>query len=150
MFVANVDPKELDGMEPGEFGGPIAGTVEHFLPGKPYINIPQAMIGIENFLPGTTVNWVFFHDEAQYILQGEAEITYTLLPDHTKVNKIVVGKGQVCLILNGTRATFKVLSKEPYTHLSFIMPRYHIDRWLLKQEYDGIPLSTYIEQAERG
>tara|TARA_Y100000310_G_scaffold205596_1_gene205968 strand:+ start:11 stop:490 length:480 start_codon:yes stop_codon:yes gene_type:complete len=146
MFVTNVNPQDLDGVEPIELGGPIVGTVERF-PFKALINTPQALVGIENFLPGSTIHWAFWHDEVQYILQGQAEITYTLVPNHNKVNKILVDKGQACLILSGTRATFKVLSEEPYTHLSVIMPRYNYDRWLLKEEYEGLSLATYIKQA---
>lgn len=145
MLIADVNPKDLEGVEPLEFGGPIVGTTERFSL-KALINVPQATVGIEDFLPGTTVHWAHFHDEVQYILQGEVEATYTLVPDHSKVNTVRIKAGQSVLILNGTRATYKVLSKEPYSHLFVIMPRYHFDKWLLKQEYDGIPLSEYRQR----
>ena len=147
MLIANVNPADLDGVEPLVCGGPIVGTTERF-PLKIYINDTKATVGVENFLPGDTVHWAFYHDEFQYILQGEAEVSYTLVPNHDKVNTVRIKKGQACLILNGTRATFKVLSKEPYTHLFVIMPRYNMDRWLLKGEYDGIPLAEYIEKTK--
>ena len=147
MIVADVNPADLKGLKM-EFGGPIVGTVANF-PLKPLLNVPQALIGIEDFLPGSTNHWAFWHDEAQYILQGEAEVTYTLVPDHRKVNTIRIKAGQTYLIISGTRATFRVLSKEPYTHLFVIMPRYNYDRWLLKGEYEGVPLSDYIEQRKQ-
>lgn len=145
MFVTDVNPAEFEGLEMPEWGGPIIGTTQQFIM-KALVNVPQALIGIEDFMPGSTVNWAFWHDEFQYILRGEAEITYTLVPDHSKVNTVRIKAGQCYLILNGTRATFKVLSKEPYTHFWVNMPRYHYDRWILKQEYDGVPLSTYRQQ----
>lgn len=146
MIIANVNPEDLTGEKVQEFGGPIVGNVERFRL-KALINVPQALVGIEDFLPGSVVHWAFWHDEVQYIIQGQAEITYTLPPNHRKVNTIVVGKGQTYLVLNGTRATFKILSKEPYTHLFVVMPRYNYDRWLLKEEYDGTPLSTYVPRT---
>ena len=148
MIVADVNPADLENIEPIVCGGPIVGTTTRF-PLKVLINDPRATIGIEDFLPGETIHWSFYHNEVQYILQGEAEITYTLVPNHDKVNTIRIGKGQTCLILNGTRATFKVLSKEPFTHLFVIMPRYEMERWLLKREYDGVPLNEYIEQQKK-
>jgi hypothetical protein len=44
-------------------------------------------------------------------------------------------KGDTYLILNGTRATFRVTSEVPYLHACVIMPRYHLDKWLLREEY---------------
>lgn len=145
MIVADVNLADLDKMEPMVFGGPMVGSVERFKPIN-LINVPQALIGVEDFLPETTTNWVFWHDEVQYIIRGEAEVTYTLVPNHAKVNTVRIGPGQVYLILSGTRASFKVTSKEPYTHLAVIMPRYHYDKWLLKQDYEGISLTDYRQQ----
>ena len=148
MLIADINPDDLKGVEPLVCGGPIVGTTSRF-PVKILVNDARATIGIEDFLPGDTVHWAFFHDEFQYILQGEVEVTYTLIPNHDKVNTVRIKKGQAYLILNGTRATFKVLSKEPYTHLWVVMPRFELDRWLRKREYDGIPLNEYIEQQKK-
>ena len=148
MLIADINPDDLKGVEPLICGGPIVGTTSRF-PIKVLVNDSRATIGIEDFLPGDTVHWSFFHDEVQYILQGEAEVTYTLIPNHDKVNTVRIKKGQAYLILNGTRATFRVLSKEPYTHLWVVMPRFELDRWLRKREYDGIPLNEYIEQQKK-
>ncbi|MBI2869804.1 MAG: hypothetical protein HYX96_08275 [Chloroflexi bacterium] len=145
MIIADVDLEKLAKTPPMDFGGPIVGTVQRFTPNN-LINLPQTLIGVEDFLPGSTVDWVFWHDEVQYILQGEADVTYTLVPNHDKVNTVHIGPGKVYIILNGTRATFKVTSKEPYTHLCVISPRYHYDRWLLKKEFEGVSLAEYRQR----
>ncbi|MBI2869558.1 MAG: hypothetical protein HYX96_07025 [Chloroflexi bacterium] len=147
MYLTDVvNPADLDGVEPVVVGGPIIGTRELF-PLKILFNQPEATVAIENFLPGIETHWAFFHNEFQYILQGEAEVSYTLVPNHDKVNTVTIRKGQCYLILNGTRATFRVRSKEPYTHLAVIMPRYNMDRWLLKRDYDGVPLAEYMAKS---
>ncbi|MBI2869559.1 MAG: hypothetical protein HYX96_07030 [Chloroflexi bacterium] len=149
MYIADVvNPADLDGVEPTIVGGPIVGTVERF-PLKIFFNAPEGTVGIENFLPGVETHWAFFHNEFQYIVQGEAEISYTLVPNHDKVNTVTIKKGQCYLILNGTRATFRVKSKEPFTHLFVIMPRYNMDKWLLKREYDGVPVAEYMKKIGR-
>ncbi len=149
MFICNIDPNELANVEPIVCGGPMVGTLERFKV-KVHINRPEGTIGIEDFLPGTETHWAFFHHEFQYILQGEAEVTYTLVPNHDKVVKTTIKKGQAYLILLGTRATFKVTSREPYTHLWVAMPRFDMDRYLLKREYEGIPVQDYVEQVKKG
>ena len=145
MIIADVNLEDLDKMEPLELGGPVVGTVERFKPIN-LLNVPQALIGVEDFLPGTITHWAFWHDEVQYVIRGEAEVTYTLVPNHDKIDTVRIGPGKVYLILSGTRVSFKVTSEEPYTHLCVVMPRYHYDRWLLKKEYDGISLAEYRKQ----
>lgn len=143
MFICNISPDELANVEPIVCGGPVVGTLERFKM-KMHVNRPEGSIGIEDFLPGSEVHWAFFHHEFQYILQGEAEVAYTLVPNHDKVVKTTIKKGQACLILSGTRATFKVTSKEPYTHLWVVMPRFDMDRFLLKREYEGTSVQEYV------
>ena len=70
------------------------------------------------------------------------------MPNHDKVLKTTIKKRQAYLILLGTRATFKVTSKEPYSHLWVAMPRFEMDRYLLKREYGGIPIQEYFKQQE--
>ena len=144
MIVSKIKVEDLIGMPLREHGGPAVGMVERFA-GLPLINVPQALAGIEMFPAGATVHWAFWENEVQMVLQGEAEITYTLPPNHKKVNKITVSPGHLYLILNGSRLSFKIISKEPFVHLGVMMPRYTYDRWLLKEEYEGTPLNEYVQ-----
>ena len=133
MFFADLNKVNMDDVEPLEIGGPVPGMKQTTIV-KHLINEPCANIGLEDFPGGTQLDWAFWHDEAHYVLEGKAELTYTLPPNHNRVKTVICEKGHVYLIMNGTRATWKVLSNEPYRHLCFIMPRYNFDKRLLRQE----------------
>lgn len=131
MIICKLDETKLDDIE---CGGSEVGKKEHFKV-KFFVNDPAGSIALESFLPGATVNWAFWHDEVHVVLGGEAEVEYTLPPNHRKVCQARIGKGQAYLILAGTRTKFKIISREPYLHACVIMPRFHYEKRLLKEEY---------------
>ena len=97
------------------------------------VNDPAGTIGLESFAPKDTVNWAFFHSEVHMVVRGEAEITYTLPPNHQNPKTITARAGMAYLILNGSRVRFRVTSTEPYVHACVMMPRYHLEKYLLRQ-----------------
>jgi mannose-6-phosphate isomerase-like protein (cupin superfamily) len=134
MFFCTLDEEALAASTEHQFGGPIVGTKERMRT-QFLVNDPAGVIAFESFAPGDTVNWAFFHAETHVVLRGEAEITYTLPPNHNKIKTATARAGMAYLILNGTRARFRVTSAEPYVHVCVIMPRYHLEKYLLREEY---------------
>lgn len=127
MIPARLDDKALLESDELVFGGPVVGTEERFQVSW-LVNDRRASIAYEAFAPGSTVNWAFWHDEVHVIMGGEAEVTYTLAPNHRKRVTKVFREGDVYLIPDGTRAQFKVLSPTPYLHVCVIMPRFEYSK----------------------
>ena len=127
----NVFTVDMDKIAPIQLGGPQVGTKETVVL-KRLVSDPAGTCSLEDFPAGTECNWAFWHDEVHLVISGSAEITYTLPPSHNNMRKQTTKKGDTYLILNGTRATFKVTSKEPYRHYCVIMPRYRYEKWLLE------------------
>jgi len=134
MISCRLDAEKLLGGPLEAFGGPEVGSKEQFKV-QFLVNDPRGIIANEAFLPGTTVRWAFWQDEVHVIQGGEAEVSFTLPPNHHKVVTKIFRKGDAYLILNGTRATFKVAPGEPYLHVCIMMPRMEYARWQLKGEY---------------
>ena len=134
MIVFHLDDERLLAGPLQEFGGPVVGSRERFKVEFP-VNDPRGCIAYEAFMPGDTVHWAFWHDEVHVVTAGEAEVEYTLAPNHNKVVKRTMGQGDTYLILDGTRATFRVTSATPYLHVCVIMPRFDYSRWQLKEEF---------------
>jgi hypothetical protein len=132
MFFSNID-EARQAIPRLDLGGPLVGSTE-----VTYLNVminePQAFVCAEEWPAGSESNWAFWHDEIHVVLEGEAEIEYTLPPNHMKVQTRTCGKGSVYVILSGTRARWKVLSEVPYSHMCVIMPRYEYDKRLLRGE----------------
>lgn len=110
--VGEVDPKEMKEIK----------TLGGRLWIKRCFREPAGHITVEDFAPGDTFTWAFWHDEVHYIAKGSAELTYSMPPFHQKEEKAVVETGDCYMIYKGERITFKVTSKEPYRHVCFIMP----------------------------
>ena len=130
MFFCKVDRDKLAAAPEQVFGGPIVGTTSRMRVDFA-LNDPAGTIAFETFAPSDTVDWVFFHSETHVVLGGEAEIEYTLPPNHKRIHTAAAGPGTAYLIINGTRARFRITSKEPYLHVCVIMPRYHLEKYLL-------------------
>lgn len=133
MISCKLDTEALLGKPLQSFGGPEVGTQEQFKVSF-LVNDPKGIIAYEAFLPGTTVRWAFWHDEIHIIIGGEAEVEFTVAPNHGKIGTRKYAKGDAYLILNGTRATFRVTSPDPYLHVCVMMPRTEYARWQVKEE----------------
>lgn len=130
MILAKLNHEELDMAPVREFVGPVVSTKTGPVRlGKPLINVPEAFVALEDFMPGTEFHWSFHYNEVHLILQGKAEISYTLPANPDKIMKMVAGKDDTYLCPCGMRATWKVISQEPYRHYCVIMPRYYYEKW---------------------
>ena len=130
MIFGKVNLEELDKSAIIEFGGPKVGTSAGPFRIQTCVNVPEAWVVVEDFMPGQEADWAFHYNEVHLILDGKAEITYTLPADgSTKIFKAVAEKGDTYLIPCGARVHWKVVSKEPYRHYCVIMPRYSYEKW---------------------
>ncbi len=134
MIDCKLDVERLLAQPLTEFGGPVVGQKERFKVDF-MVNDPRGNIAFEAFEPHQETRWAFWHDEVHVIWGGEAEVSYTLPPNHNKVVKKTFKKGDCYLILDGTRATFNVTSDEPYLHICIIMPRFEYNKWQIKEQY---------------
>ena len=133
MKSARLDIDKMKDITPDEVGGFRPGTICKVVQDT-LINEPQAIVILEDMLPGEEVEWAFTYNEAQYIMGGKVEVTYTVAPWNRKVGKKILEAGDVCLFFTGDRVVFKVLSDEPLRHLCFIMPRPRWEKWQIKEE----------------
>jgi mannose-6-phosphate isomerase-like protein (cupin superfamily) len=132
MFFCQLDAEKLAASPEQVFGGPIIGTTARMRVDFA-VNDPAGTIAFETFAPGDTVDWAFFHAETHVVLGGSADIEYTLPPNHKKIHTASAKAGTAYVIINGTRARFRVTSAEPYLHVCVIMPRYHLEKYLLRE-----------------
>ncbi|MBI2869037.1 MAG: hypothetical protein HYX96_04340 [Chloroflexi bacterium] len=135
---------EMDKMPVIELGSPLVGEKEKIRIRR-LVADPAGTIGLEDFLPGTEMRWAFHHDEAQLVISGKAEVTYSLPPSHSRVRTVVLSEGDSYMILKGTYARFKVISDVPFRHFAVIMPRTHYEKWLLE---DAVKFPTTVEEGQ--
>jgi hypothetical protein len=81
-------------------------------------------ITLEEFVPGDIMTCAYYCTEIHYVLQGEAEISYSLPPffQKEKVKKTYAKAGDAYLMYCGERVTFKITSDVPYRHICFLQP----------------------------
>ena len=69
---------------------------------------------VEEFPAGSTVFWFFDYDETHYVLQGEAEMTYSLAStSHAERKTVEIKQGDFYIIPLGARITWKVSPSGP-------------------------------------
>lgn len=83
---------------------------------------PAGLVGIQEFLPKEPLDWTFQHSEVLVVLEGEAQITFSMPPLHAQKEKIIAKAGDVLFIYAGERVLFEVISDQPFRHLCVIMP----------------------------
>lgn len=78
---------------------------------------------LESFPAGKITHWVFWYDEIQYIMDGKAEVTYTLPANRFTVEKtMTVEKGDVYIIPKGADIYWNVDPSGPLKKLCIVMP----------------------------
>ena len=99
------------------------------LSGNFYPNTKQTMfweeglVSLEDFGAGETITWFFPEAELQYIMKGEAEVTYSLgATSHTEEKKMTVKEGDCYIIPAAARLTFKVAPGSALRKFCVIMP----------------------------
>ena len=83
---------------------------------------PAADISLRELSPGTTFEWMWWHDEMHIVVKGKAEIEFYLPPLYLEPTRVVTEEGDGYLIYRKENLTFKVISDQPYRYLSVIMP----------------------------
>jgi quercetin dioxygenase-like cupin family protein len=86
------------------------------------INQPNCQIIVEDFMPGDEFDWVFAHDEMQYCMSGEMEVTVYLPPLYTEVVTAHIKPGTVYSYPVGARKHVKVIGDKPFRHICFCPP----------------------------
>ena len=82
----------------------------------------SSFAAVEHFPAGETISWTFDHDEWQYILKGEADVTYSLASTmHTEQKIMHIAPGDLYLIPCGARLTWKVAAGDDLLHLCVVM-----------------------------
>jgi quercetin dioxygenase-like cupin family protein len=99
-----------------------------FIPGSKFravntgIDEPACQVNYEDFVKGQDIVWTVAHDEVQYVVSGEAEITYHLPPLMIETGKVIAKPGSIYLIPRGCRIVWRVLSDTPFRHLCVTYP----------------------------
>ncbi len=92
------------------------------LRGYTVIDEPTCQIIIEDFMPGTTIEWVFTHDEYQYGISGMADIEVFEPPLYQESSKARLEAGSVYTFPVGARMKITVVGDQPYRHICFCPP----------------------------
>ncbi|MFC2031935.1 cupin domain-containing protein [Chloroflexota bacterium] len=97
----------------------LRGTWSH----GPVVIREEALAALENFPAGKTSHWVFSYNEIHYILEGKAEMTYTLAQTrHTKAKTVTIQKGDCYIIPVGADITWEVDPSGPLKKFCAVMP----------------------------
>ncbi len=128
MIDARLDVEALLAKPMESFGGPTVGGPPQQFQVDWLVNDRRGSIAYEAFAGKSTVDWAFFHDEIHLITGGEAEVTYTIAPNHRRVQTKRFSAGDVYIIPCGARARFDVISEDPYLHVCVIMPRFELSK----------------------
>jgi len=115
---AHYDPKE----KPDVKSTTLTGSFSHF--SKTRITTLNGECSVTEFSPGEPWSWVFQCDELHYILQGRAEMTYSLGGTfHTERKTMKIEEGDIYIIPLGARIEWKIDPKDgPLRALNVIMP----------------------------
>jgi hypothetical protein len=77
---------------------------------------------VEDWFKDNDIEWTYWIDSIFYGLSGECEVTALQPPNWTEKVVQRVGAGDIFLMPRGCRATFRVLSDEPYRHIVLDVP----------------------------
>ena len=87
------------------------------------IRHPEGWVVVEEFPAGATRSWPGYFPEVHYVLEGKAEITYSLGSTRfTEQKKMIAEAGDCFLMPNGAFMEWKVDPAGPYIWLTIIMP----------------------------
>jgi len=99
----------------------VGGTTYFYGPGTS-IFAKSSFAAMAHFAAGDTTFWAFGHDEWQYILKGEAEVTYSLDSTlHTEENTMHIAAGDLYFIPAGARLTWKVAPHSELVRLNLVL-----------------------------
>ena len=84
---------------------------------------PEALVALESFKAGEVTRYIFWHNEVQFILEGEATLTYSVpITRFSKERELHVKKGDAYVIPLGADIKFAVTDAGPLQKLCVAMP----------------------------
>ena len=88
------------------------------------LNYANAYVSMERIAAGSVRQWYFPYDsEFHYILQGKAEMTYSLDgSDHTQLKTMSIEEGDVFIIPRGARIKWKMSDDMDMVRLIILIP----------------------------
>lgn len=99
----------------------VGGTTYFYGPGTS-IFTKSSFAAMAHFAAGDTAMWAFGHDEWQYILKGEADVTYSLDSTlHTEQKTMHISQGDLYFIPAGARLTWKVAPHSELVRLNLVL-----------------------------
>lgn len=105
---------------------------------------PEALVALESFPAGQTTRYIFWHNEVQVIMDGEAILTYSLPITRFSIEKeLQVKKGDAYVIPVGADIKFAVSPEGPLQKLCVAMPgpaRYRPDLMPKSARFPGLGL----------
>lgn len=99
---------------------PFNGAVD--IRGYSAINQPNCQVIVEDFLPGTSFDWTFVHDDFQVAVSGEIALTVWLPPLYADKVEHRITAGMFYTFPLGARMHVEVIGDQPYRHLCFCPP----------------------------
>ena len=99
---------------------PFNGDVD--IRGYSAINQPNCQVIVEDFLPGSSFDWTFTHDEFQVAIAGEMQLTVWLPPLYADKVETRITPGMVYTFPLGARMHVEVVGDRPYRHLCLCPP----------------------------
>lgn len=103
---------------------------------------PEALVALESFKAGQVTRYIFWHNEVQYIMDGEATLTYSLpITRFSKEYELHVTKGDAYVIPLGADIKFAVSDAGPLQKLCVAMPgpaRYQPDLMEESARFPGL------------
>jgi hypothetical protein len=110
---------------------------------------PEALVALESFPAGKTTRYIFWHNEVQYIVEGEATLTYSLPITRFSIEKeLHVAKGDAYVIPVGADIKFTVGPDGPLQKLCVAMPgpaRYRPDLMPASARFPGLGMREELE-----
>jgi len=90
---------------------------------------PTCQVVVEDWLKGNDIEWTYWVDSLFFVVSGSAEMEIWQPPNWVTKTTKVVEKGSVFLCPRGARASWKVLSDEPFRHVVVDIPNagYSVD-----------------------
>ncbi len=89
----------------------------------PSIACREGVVQQVSYPAGKTAHWIFWHDEEWVVLEGKAELIYTVWQNRFTVEKTLqIEKDDAFLIPNGADVHIKVDSSGPLKIFTVVMP----------------------------
>jgi mannose-6-phosphate isomerase-like protein (cupin superfamily) len=83
---------------------------------------PTCQVVLEDWFKDNDIEWTYWVDSLFFVVSGRAEMEIWQPPNWVTKTKRVVAEGDVFLCPRGARASWKILSDEPFRHIVVDIP----------------------------